>query len=263
MNPMPTSVSTPASGCRLDGRVALVTGAGKGLGRAIASGLAEAGADVVLVARTRADLDAVAETVRSVGRRALVAVADVTDTTQVEAATDAALAAFGQIDVLVHAAGGSLRKSALEITDAEWDGVIAANLSSTFKVCRAVGRHLVQRRSGSIITLASTAGLRGRAGNAPYSAAKAGVINLSRALAMEWAPHGVRVNVLAPGRFLTPLTEAEMSVPEKYAAFVRQVPLGRIGRPEELKEIATWLASDASAYVTGATFTLDGGQTLA
>ncbi|GKT19065.1 glucose 1-dehydrogenase [Acidovorax sp. SUPP2522] len=263
MNDPTTTLAPRASSTPLQGRVALVTGASKGLGRAIAQGLAQAGADVVLVSRTRADLEAVAREIEACGRRPLVAVADTTDTAQIEAATQAALVAFGRIDVLVHAAGGSLRKPTLDVTDAEWDAVIAANLSSAFKVCRAVGRHMVQRQAGSIITIASTAGLRGRAGNAPYSAAKAAVINLSRALAMEWAPLGVRVNVLAPGRFLTPLTETEMSIPEKYEAFVRQVPLGRIGRPEELKEIAVWLASDASAYVTGSTITVDGGQTLA
>ena len=248
---------------RLAGRTALVTGAGKGLGRAIALGFAGAGADVVLMARTRADLEAVAREVEALGRQALVAVADATDSRQVDAVVEQAVARFGRVDVLAHAAGGSLRKPSVEVTDEEWDGVISANLSSTFKVCRAVGRHMLAQGGGSIINLSSTAGMRGRAGNAPYSAAKAAVINLSRALAMEWAPKGVRVNVLAPGRFLTPLTEAEMSVPEKYAAFVRQVPLGRIGKPEEIQDIAVWLASDASAYVTGSTITLDGGQTLA
>jgi NAD(P)-dependent dehydrogenase (short-subunit alcohol dehydrogenase family) len=251
------------AGGRLAGRTALVTGAGKGLGRAIALGFAGAGADVVLMARTRADLEAVAREVEALGRQALVAVADATDSRQVDAVVEQAVARFGRIDVLAHAAGGSLRKPSVDVTDEEWDGVISANLSSTFKVCRAVGRHMLAQGGGSIINLSSTAGMRGRAGNAPYSAAKAAVINLSRALAMEWAPKGVRVNVLAPGRFLTPLTEAEMSVPEKYAAFVRQVPLGRIGRPEEIQDIAVWLASDASAYVTGSTITLDGGQTLA
>lgn len=251
------------AGGRLAGRTALVTGAGKGLGRAIALGFAGEGANVVLMARTRADLDAVAREVEALGRQALVAVADATDSRQVEAAVEQAVAHFGRVDVLAHAAGGSLRKPSVDVTDEEWDAVIAANLSSTFKVCRAVGRRMLAQGGGSIINLSSTAGMRGRAGNAPYSAAKAAVINLSRALAMEWAPQGVRVNVLAPGRFLTPLTEAEMSVPEKYAAFVRQVPLGRIGRPEEIQDIAVWLASDASAYVTGSTITLDGGQTLA
>lgn len=247
---------------RLDGQVAMVTGAGKGLGRAIAHGLAEAGAAVLLVARTRADLVAVAEEIEQRGGRAAIAVADVTDSAQVDAAVAICTGTFGRLDTLVNSAGGSLRKASLDITDAEWDGVVAANLSSTFKACRAAGRLMVAQGAGSIINIASTAGLRGRAGNAPYSAAKAAVINLSRALAMEWAPHHVRVNVLAPGRFLTPLTEAEMSVPEKHDAFVRQVPLGRIGQPAELKEIAVWLASNASAFVTGSTITIDGGQTL-
>lgn len=247
----------------LQGRVALITGAGKGLGRAIALGLAEAGADVALLARTRSDLEAVAAQARDHGGKASIHVVDATRSQQVNAAVAGITAAFGHIDILVHAAGGSLRKPSVEITDEEWDTVIGANLTSTFKVCRAVGRHMLSRGSGSIINIASTAGVRGRAANAPYSAAKAAVINLSRALAMEWAARGVRVNVLAPGRFLTPLTEAEMSVPEKYAAFVRQVPLGRIGRPEELKEIAVWLASDASSYTTGSVITMDGGQTLA
>jgi 2-deoxy-D-gluconate 3-dehydrogenase len=247
----------------LEQRVALVTGAGKGLGRAIATGFAEAGARVVLVSRTRADLESLRGEIEAAGGQALACPADVTLTADVQAAVAQAIQAFGRIDVLVNSAGGSLRKPSLDVTDEEWDSVIAANLTSTFKVCRTVGRHMVGQRSGSIINIASTAGVRGRPGNAPYSAAKAAVINLSRALAMEWAPHGVRVNTLAPGRFLTPLTAPEMTVPAKYEAFVRQVPLGRIGRPEELKEIAVWLASDASSFVTGSMVTLDGGQTLA
>ena len=247
---------------RLDGKAAVVTGAGKGLGRAIALGLARAGADVALVSRTRTDLEAVRGEVEALGRRALVAVADVTRSQEVNAAVDNAAGTFGRIDILVHSVGGSLRKPALELTDADWDGLIAVNLTSTFLVNRAVGKVMVAQRSGSIINIASSAGLRGRPTNAPYSAAKAGVINLSRALAMEWASLGVRVNALAPGRFLTPLTAQEMGDPAKYSAFVNQVPLGRIGSPEELEEIVVWLASGASAFVTGSVMVIDGGQTL-
>lgn len=247
---------------RLDGRTALVTGAGKGLGRTIALGLAQAGANVALLARTAADLEAVADEVRASGRDAMVLPADATRSLEIDAAIAKAVQRFGTIDVLVHAAGGSLRKPALEIVDDEWEQVIASNLHSTFYVCRAVGRVMVAQGKGSIINIASAAGLRGRPSNAPYSAAKAGVINLTRALAREWAPSGVRVNAIAPGRFLTPLTEEEMSDPARYQAFVRQVPLGRIGRPEELVEITVWLASDASAFATGSVMVIDGGQTL-
>lgn len=245
----------------LKGRVALVTGASKGLGRSIAIGLAEAGASVALLSRTRVDLEKVASEIRAIGEQALVVPADVTRPAQVATVVDEVVTRLGGLDILVHSAGGSLRKPVLDLTDDEWDRVIASNLTSTFVMCRAVGRVMLKREGGSIINISSSAGLRGRPMNAPYSAAKAGVINLSRALAMEWA-RKVRVNVLAPGRFLTPLTESEMNDEEQYAAFVKQVPLGRIGQPDELKEIAVWLASDASSFMTGSVLTIDGGQTL-
>ena len=246
----------------LEGRTALVTGAGKGLGRAVALGLAKAGANVALLARTRKDLAAVKAEVEALGRKASVEVADATKSAAVDAAFANTVVTFGKVDIVVHSAGGSLRKPSLQLTDADWDGLIAANLTSTFIVNRAAGRLMTAQGSGSIINIASSAGLRGRPINAPYSAAKAGVINLTRALAMEWASYGVRVNTIAPGRFLTPLTAAVMGDPAKYAAFVKQVPLGRIGRPEELEEIAVWLASEASAFVTGSVLVIDGGQTL-
>jgi NAD(P)-dependent dehydrogenase (short-subunit alcohol dehydrogenase family) len=246
----------------LAGKTALVTGAGKGLGRSAALALARAGANVAVLSRTRKDLEALAAEIRALGREALVEVADVTRSADVDAAVGRAHAKFGSLDVVVHSAGGSMRKPALELSDEDWKSLIAVNLDSTFYVNRAAGRIMTKQGSGSIINLASAAGLRGRPTNSPYSAAKAGVINLTRALAMEWASSKVRVNALTPGRFLTPLTEGEMSDPAKYAAFVKNVPLGRIGKPEELDEIIVWLASEASAFVTGSVLVIDGGQTL-
>jgi NAD(P)-dependent dehydrogenase (short-subunit alcohol dehydrogenase family) len=246
----------------LDGRAALVTGAGKGLGREIAIGLAEAGADVAVLARTLPHLESVAAEIRKRGRKAVAVPADATNSMEVERAVQLALTELGRVDILVHSVGGSLRKPVVDLKDEEWDGLIRSNLTSAFFVCRAVGRIMTSQKAGSIINVASAAGLRGRPTNAPYSAAKAGLINFSRALAMEWAPAGVRVNILAPGRFLTPLTEPEMSDPARLAAFVKQVPLGRIGQPAELKEIVVWLASDASSFVTGSVIVVDGGQTL-
>jgi NAD(P)-dependent dehydrogenase (short-subunit alcohol dehydrogenase family) len=246
----------------LSGKVALVTGAGKGLGRAAALSLARAGADVAIASRTARDLDAVAAEISATGRQALTLVLDARQSKEVDAAVDQVVARLGSLDIMVQSVGRSLRKPSLALEDSEWRDLIATNLDATFFACRAAGRQMLKQGSGSIINIASAAGLRGRPTNAPYSAAKAGVINLSRALAVEWAPHGVRVNVLAPGRFLTPLTQGEMSDPARYGAFVKQVPLGRIGQPEELEEIIVWLAAEASSFVTGSVIVMDGGQTL-
>jgi len=248
---------------RLDGYTALVTGAGKGLGHSIAIGLAQAGANLALLSRTAKDLDAVAEEVRQEGVQALPVVADATNAKQVTNAVEQIVKRFGRLDVLVHSAGSSQpKKTVLDLSDKEWSRLIGANLDSTFFVCKAVAKVMIAQGRGSIINIASVAGLRGRPGNASYSAAKAGVINFSRALAMEWATKGIRVNTLAPGRFLTPLTEVEMSDPQKHAAWIEKVPLGRLGRPEELREIAVWLASEASSFVTGSTIVIDGGISL-
>jgi len=249
-------------GLSLEGSVALVVGAGKGLGRAIAIGLAEAGADVAAIARTPVDLESLACEVAALGRQAFPIPADAAISTEIDDAVASTIQHFGRIDVLVNAVGGNLRKPLTDTTDKEWDAALRANLSSTFYACRAVGRHMLERRHGSVINIASTAGQRGRPNMATYCASKAAVINLSRALAVEWAPAGVRVNVICPGRFLTPATSAEMGDKVKHDAYVQKVPLGRIGQPSELKPVAVWLASEASAFATGSVVVIDGGQTL-
>jgi len=246
----------------LRGKRALVFGAGKGIGRALAAGLGEAGADLYVVARPQDDLIELEREAAGHGRRCAWRVADATDSTQVNAAVDDALRQFGALDILVNAVGGNLRKAVVDIADDEWDRSLRSNLTSVFYACRAAGRHFLERKCGSVINVGSTAGMRGRPNAAAYSAGKAALVNFSRALAMEWASSGVRVNVLSPGRFLTPATASEMGDPEKYNAFIRNVPLRRIGQPGELKPIGVWLASDASSFVTGSVIVIDGGQTL-
>jgi len=249
---------------KLAGYTSVITGAGKGLGRSIAIGLAQAGSHVVLMSRTLKDLEDVKKEIEKFSVEVMTIVADVTDSASMDESVDKIMQRFGRIDVLAHAAGSSLpkNKSVFDLSDKDWAGLIDANLTATFFICRAVGKVMVEKGQGSIINVASVAGQRGRPRNSGYSAAKAGVINFSRALAMEWASKGVRVNVISPGRFLTPLTQPEMSDKEKYTAWVNKVPLGRLGDPDEMKEITVWLASKASSFVTGSTIVIDGGVTL-
>jgi NAD(P)-dependent dehydrogenase (short-subunit alcohol dehydrogenase family) len=246
----------------LQGQVALVVGAGKGIGRALAVGMAQAGADVAAVSRTQADLDALSTEITALGRRFVPLCGDATKSAYVAEAVEKTMQTLGSIDVLVNAVGGSFRKPVIDTTDEEWDAAVQSNLTSTFYACRDVGRIMLRAKRGSVINISSSAGLRGRPNNSSYSATKAAIINFSRALAMEWGSSGVRVNVICPGRILTSATAPEMNDPAKYAAYIKNVPVGRIGQPEELKPIAVWLASAASGFATGSVIVLDGGQTL-
>jgi NAD(P)-dependent dehydrogenase (short-subunit alcohol dehydrogenase family) len=244
---------------RLDGRTALVTGASRGIGRQAALTLAAAGATVVLAARSAEDLAEVADAARQAGAPdALVAVTDVLDEAAVAAAVAAAVEGTGRLDVVVNVAGGQGFTAYVADTRTEgWDKVLGLNLRSVFVGCKAAVAHLPP--GGSIVNVASIAGLSASPGLAAYGAAKAGVIALTRTLAVEAAPHGIRVNCLAPGWVRTELTRRLWSDPETSRALVSQVPLGRWADVEELAGPLLLLASDAGSYITGTTLVVDGG----
>ena len=244
---------------RLDGRTALVTGASRGIGRQAALTLAAAGARVVLASRSVEDLGEVAADARRAGAPdAIVAVTDVLDEEAVQAAVGTAVDTTGRLDVVVNVAGGQGFTAYVADTRTEgWDKVLGLNLRSVFLGCKAAMAHLPP--GGSIVNVASIAGFTASPGLAAYGAAKAGVIALTRTLAVEAAVHGVRVNCLAPGWVRTELTRRMWSDPETSRALVAQIPLGRWADVEELAGPLLLLASDAGSYITGATLVVDGG----
>ena len=248
---------TALSRFSLDGRVALVTGAASGLGRAIAVGLAEAGARVRCVDRDAAGNDEVA---RSIGEMADAFAADVSDPEAITAAVDGLVADTSRIDVLVNSAGIGGRSPAVDYPEDMWDSIMDINLRGTYLACRAAGRHMVPARSGSIINIASVGGLAGYPGSLGYQASKGGVVALTRTLAIEWAPQGVRVNAIAPSQFESAIVLAQWEKePDMRARWESRTPLGRIGQPDEIVGPAIFLASEAAAMVTGHILAVDGG----
>ncbi|MFL6136921.1 MAG: SDR family NAD(P)-dependent oxidoreductase [Frankiaceae bacterium] len=244
----------------LTGKKALVTGASRGIGRAIALGLAGAGADVALAARDETALAAVAEEVRALGREALVVPCDVTDRDRVLAMVDEALRALGQLDVVVNNAGGTaFMVPFTDVRFAGWEKVMRLNVDSVVHVCQAVGPHLLERRAGSVVNVASVAGLAGTPLVTPYGASKAAVVSLTRSLAMEWGHAGVRVNALCPGWTATELNRNLWENEETTRAMMQGVPLGRWADAGEMVGPALFLASDASSFVTGHALVVDGG----
>lgn len=245
---------------RLDGRVALVTGASRGLGRAMALALAEAGADLALLARSRGDLEETGAAVRTRGRTAVVCPADVASPAEVERAVRDVLAAAGRIDVLVNNSGIAVVKPLVETTLEEWRAILDTNLTAAFTLCRAVGPDMIARRSGKVVNVASVLGAHGLPGYTAYSASKGGLIALTRTLGVEWARHNIQVNAIAPGWFVTPMNADAFADPGTRERLLRDVPARRTGQPEELGPLVVYLASSASDFMTGETVFLDGGQ---
>jgi NAD(P)-dependent dehydrogenase (short-subunit alcohol dehydrogenase family) len=247
---------------KLDGRRALVTGGNRGLGRVIAQALAEAGADVAIASRSLDSCQAAcAEIAAATGRRALPFAADLTVASEVVRLVAEVEPGLGPVDILVNNAGVNIRGASDELAEADWDAVIATNLKAPFLVSRALGPRMRDRGWGRIINLGSILSVVGLPGRAPYAASKAGVVNLTRVLALEWASRGVTVNAICPGPFGTEMNRPLLNDPEKYKAFVERIPMGRWGEVHEIAGAAVFLASDAASFVTGSALFVDGGWT--
>jgi NAD(P)-dependent dehydrogenase (short-subunit alcohol dehydrogenase family) len=245
---------------RLDGKVALVTGGARGLGKTMATALAQAGADIALSGRSQdACRQAAAEIAGATGRRVGALWADVTKIDVVEQLANDIDAEFGHVDILVNNAGINIRGPIEQLTEADWDAVVDTNLKGPFLCARAFGPRMVRRGWGRVVNLGSVLGVIGLPGRAPYASSKAGIINLTRVLALEWAGTGVTANALCPGAFGTEMNRSLLEDPVKYKEFVAQIPMGRWGEVEELAGAIVFLASDASSYVTGGSIFVDGG----
>jgi NAD(P)-dependent dehydrogenase (short-subunit alcohol dehydrogenase family) len=242
----------------LTGRVAVVVGGTSGIGRSIAIGLARAGADVVPTGRREALVSAVADEIRAAGRRSLSIASDVANSASLERLRDAVVDKLGTVDIVVSAAGTIKRVPSLEMSDEVWQQIVDINLTGTLRTCQVFGAHMVKAGKGRIITIASLNSFIGMFEVAAYSATKSGVAGLTRALAVEWAPHGVTVNAIAPGVFRTDMNSALLDTPRGHELLAR-TPMKRFGRLDELTGAAIFLASEASSFVTGQLLIVDGG----
>jgi len=243
----------------LEGRAAIVTGAGRGLGRAIALGLAEAGADLVLAGRTRETLESAAAEIRGLGRSALVFPMDVARPQEQDALVSAAVERFGAIHVLVNNAGVTHRAPAEDYPEEEWDRVMNVNLKAAFLLMQKVGRRMIRQGGGSIINVGSLISVIGMPRIPAYGASKAGLEELTRCLAVEWARYNIRVNAIRPGYFRTDMTRGLDRDPDRGPKIRLRIPMQRWGEPEDLKGVVVFLASPASSYITGVSIPVDGG----
>ncbi|MFH1480866.1 MAG: glucose 1-dehydrogenase [Pseudomonadota bacterium] len=247
----------------LDGKTAIVTGASRGLGKAIAIALAEAGADVVLTSRTIKDLEVTASEIEKRGRKGVPIATDVRVQTQVEQMVDKTIELFGKVDILVNNAGIVIEKALMEVTEEEWRRVIDTNLTGMYFCAKAVGKYMIKQGGGKIINLASAMGIDTFPNLVSYSSSKGGVLLFTRALAVEWGRYNIQVNSLTPGYFYTDFTYNVLDNPKLINVILKKIPLRRYAQPHELGGTVVFLASKASDFMTGSNIVIDGGQTIA
>jgi NAD(P)-dependent dehydrogenase (short-subunit alcohol dehydrogenase family) len=243
----------------LSGRIAVVIGATSGIGKAIALGLADAGADVVPTGRRAKLAQEAAQEIEARGRRSMAVTADVSSASSIQELADVTIERFGKVDILVNAAGRTVRRPTLEVPDSEWDEIMDTNLTGMLRACRSFGRHMIERGYGRIINIGSLTSVVALYEVAAYGASKAGVAALTRSLAVEWAPHGICVNAILPGVFRTALNEGLLDGTERGRELLLRTPMKRFGQPEEVAGPAVFLASEAASFVTGHLLAVDGG----
>ena len=243
----------------LNGKVAVVVGGTSGIGRAIAHGLAQAGADVIPTSRRAEQVEAAAREIEEFGRRSLRVTSDVSDRQSLQRVLSEAIQAFGKVDILVNSAGRTKRAPTIDFSEDDWNSILDTNLTGTLRACQTFGKHMLERESGSIINIASLSTFVALREVAAYSASKAAVGSLTKSLAVEWSSRGVRVNAIAPGVFRTALNQKLLDETERGREFLLRTPMRRFGNVEELAGAAVFLASDAASFVTGEILVVDGG----